>query len=63
MKKKKKKKAALLVAPTHTNIIMFAHIDTWWRIIAAALRLSSKIPCTIKGKGLSVSHAGDYGTE
>lgn len=53
--------------PTHLHTLTCtnipAHTHTQWQIIAAALWLLSKIPCTIKGKGLSVSHVGDYGTE
>lgn len=51
------RKAALLVASSHTCTHTYKHIvvDHHW--------LSSKIPCTIKGKDLSVSHVGDYGTE
>lgn len=40
---------------THTHIYKHIVADHHW--------LSSKIPRTIKGKGLSVSHVGDYGTE
>lgn len=46
--------AALLEAPT---IIA----DTC--MVADHHRSSAKIPCTIKGKGLSVTHGGDYGAE
>lgn len=52
-------KAALLVASSLTH----THTHTYTSTVADHHWLSSKIPCTIKGKDLSVSHVGDYGTE